>query len=455
VVAGNDKFIAICAEKGSVNAERLEVAISNDCGLPKSSVVVVEVEGGPPRLPNGKVDYQTTLERAEQLLEQRLRGDSLRSEIAEIMGVGALSNADSFANLGGDSLTYVQVSFVIERRLGHLPTGWERMSIAALDDLVVSAEGKTLESERVSKAQWLTIDTDILLRALAILIVVFNHTPPVGVHELPGAMEILFVVAGQNLARFRSPSLFRGDGFGLLSSVLRHYIAPYYVILVAYMVLKRHVDVPSLLLVSTFWRQPLIEPYWFVETFFHLMVTVSVLFAFPMVRRFVSAHPLTWGWVATGILGALHVVEVETGFPLPVFLEWGALFSLGWCVYYARTTKERALLSLSSLAMPWLLTRGYGDAVVLLVMLWIPRIPIGLPAIKTVVGWCGAATFQIYLLHVIVVSALSKIAGLKGTWLYTLIAIFASAAAGVVFNALVARARSFWRQRRRPAIPAL
>ncbi len=46
----------------------------------------------------------------------------LRDELAGLLGLPTLQDGESFSSLGGDSLTYIQASFAIERRLGHLPT---------------------------------------------------------------------------------------------------------------------------------------------------------------------------------------------------------------------------------------------------------------------------------------------------------------------------------------------
>ena len=58
------------------------------------------------------------------------------SEIFEVtLGVSGTSPVDSFVALGGDSLSYVEISLALESLIDELPSGWEAMSIDSLEEL--------------------------------------------------------------------------------------------------------------------------------------------------------------------------------------------------------------------------------------------------------------------------------------------------------------------------------
>lgn len=439
VAAGNDLLLAIGLSSPSSGPSELEAAVAAECGIPPTSVVVID--GEVPRLDNGKVNYAAMLERAESIAETRANETlSLRDELAGLLGLPTISDSETFSTLGGDSLTYIQASFAIERRLGQLPANWEHLTISALEAHetggAVAASAATPEERKGARVE---VDTDVLLRAFAITFVVFNHSRPTWMPVAPGAMSALLMLAGLNLARFRSESLFRGEALSLVRSTFTRYMLPYLGLLVVYLVARQKFDLASLLLVSTFVDTragTFLEPFWFIEVFLHLMLVMSGLLAIRPLRAAVAAHPLLWGSLAVAALGTMHVVSNLTKVPLPPLLLWSGVFSLGWCVHFARTQREKLLLTASSLAMPWLMPRGFEVAVILPLVIWVPRTRLFFEPIKTLIGKIGAANFQIYLLHTVVVTALGMIAGMRGSWLYPVLAIPLSLAAGVGFNAL-------------------
>lgn len=454
-VAGNDERVAICVPAGSLEAADLEAEIATRCSIPRDAVVVVETEGEIPRLHNGKVDYPAILERAREIAETReSETTGLRDELAGLLGLATLADGESFSSLGGDSLTYIQASFAIERRLGHLPPKWEQLTIETLEAYesgalhagsggVGGAEGNSGRFGRSGgrSGRVVAVDTDVLLRALAITAVVYNHSRPTGMPVIPGAMATLLLAVGQNLARFRSDSLFRGEGFELVRSTFTRYMLPYLAILVAYLVAKGKLDIPSLLLVSTFFdtrSSTFLEPFWFIEVFFQVMILMAVFFSIPPLRNAVAARPLGWGVGAVAGLGALHVASNQSGFPLPPIALWSGIVALGWCIHFAQSNRDRVLLSLSALALPWLVPRGAAVGVVLVILIWLPRARLVFEPLKELVGRVGAASFQIYILHAVVLTLLGTISGVRGSWIFPTLGIPLSLIAGVLFSRLPA-----------------
>jgi len=126
-----------------------------------------------PLLPNGKVDRQALVELAKARpaaaparaattpLEKTLVAD-WSDLFAREVGVD-----DSFAGLGGDSLSYVTAYLSLEEALGAVPEGWTAMSLA---DLAVA-----VGDEAPKKGVMAWIESAILLRAVAICGVVASH----------------------------------------------------------------------------------------------------------------------------------------------------------------------------------------------------------------------------------------------------------------------------------------
>jgi hypothetical protein len=50
-----------------------------------------------------------------------------------LLRAGTVAEDESFVDLGGDSLTYVEAAVALEQYLGHLPQDWPRRSVADLE----------------------------------------------------------------------------------------------------------------------------------------------------------------------------------------------------------------------------------------------------------------------------------------------------------------------------------
>ena len=94
----------------------------------------------------------------------------------------------SFVDLGGDSLSYVELATRLADRLGELPPGWHTRPIVELAAAASRPRRGT------------ALDTTVLLRALAIISIVGTHA---NLFTLVGGAHLLLVVAGFNFARFQ------------------------------------------------------------------------------------------------------------------------------------------------------------------------------------------------------------------------------------------------------------
>ena len=160
-----------------------------------------------PYLPNGKLDRKAmaslgsaafTADQARPVpaLQHDPRMQRLIAGIEHAIGVQIDTVDATFLDLGGDSLSYVQVSILIEDLLGWLPQDWESMPISRFADLFT-------KTGTAKASPWVGIETSMLVRAIAIILVLMNHAAV----QLPiAATSALFVVSGLAFARFLRPA---------------------------------------------------------------------------------------------------------------------------------------------------------------------------------------------------------------------------------------------------------
>jgi acyl-CoA synthetase (AMP-forming)/AMP-acid ligase II/lysophospholipase L1-like esterase len=134
-VGGDDELIAVGITRRHGQHE-LKQRMIKAFGLPEKSLEVVTVDPLPTRA-SGKVDHHALLRqvRATAGRDKGRPPESLLQGYADILGTSRLRPRDSFLDLGGDSVCFVEVSLLLENYLGYLPDNWQAMPIAALEGL--------------------------------------------------------------------------------------------------------------------------------------------------------------------------------------------------------------------------------------------------------------------------------------------------------------------------------
>lgn len=394
-----------------------------------------------PTLASGKIDYQAILRRAHESHPSDESGGSAAAVEPIQMAFGrafpraTVTPEDSFVSLGGDSLNYVTLSLAVEGALGHLPEHWEELTVGELTALVPGRRASRWWSLR-------TMESEVVLRALAILGVVVTHA---STWVVSGGAEVLMILAGYNLARYQKDRLGSGRGFEFVWSFFQRIMLPYYGLLLVYFAVKRQFDVPSLFLVSNFTGRfgSAMEPYWFLEAIIQCFVIFAAVTLIPPVRRALLANPWRFGlaFLAAAILlrvGAYQAFQhghLENRTPDSNFY----LLALGWCVHEATTPRRRYLVTAFMIVLialdclgagglwadyPW--PAGISHAVWLgaaaLGLLWVRRTPI--PALLHAgVAAVAAASFYIYLTHVAPVWVIYWKLGIKSVLLNLAVAV--------------------------------
>ncbi|GAA2552048.1 AMP-binding protein [Pseudonocardia hydrocarbonoxydans] len=383
---GDDARLVV-AVTGGADTARVRRFVAERTGLPD---VAVRVVGLPelPRRPNGKIDYAAV---ARHRPRRRMRWPTARPRTVPgafraVFPLAALPPDATFTSLGGDSLSYVQMTLELQRALGHLPADWETTTIGALSELP--------RRTRV----WVTAETGVVLRAVAIVLVVGSH---VGLFDVKGGAHLLMGVTGWAFARF---VLAGGPRRWTILRATARIAVPTALWIAWRARTEDDVVLSQALLVNQF-LDPSAWGYWYVESLCQILLVLGLLLAVPAVRRCERARPLGFA------LGLLGVALVGRLFPLPGnefsdrlmsthLVLW--LFVLGWVV--ARSTGPVQRVAVAGLVV--VLVPGFFDsplraAVVtggLLLLALAPRIAVPRPLVRPV-GAVAGASLAVYLTH--------------------------------------------------------
>ena len=417
---------------------RVRQVVAGATGLRGAAVQVVALDALPVT-PSGKPDeaaLRRHVEREESVRAGSRSGPLTAEEIRDLYAVvlarPEATTADSFVALGGDSLSYVEVSTRLAQRLGSLPPEWP--SLAATD---LAARRRPVGTTR--RRRGVPVDMSVALRAVAITLVVVTHAD---LFQLQGGAHVLLAVAGYNLARFQLslPSR-RARVLGLLRTA-RAVALPAVLFVGALAAVGHQYRWPTALLLNGLvgderWNEQ--WQFWFLETLVWSYLGLAALLALPGVARAQRAAPFSSALVLLAItLGVRYGwTGIEAG-PTERYtfgvVAW--CVALGICAGSARSRSQRLLVALLTVVA----TAGFfGDGrretiVVAGVLLLLPGRPLRLPAwAASTLGVLASASLWIYLTHWQVYPPLED----SG---HQVLAIVASLAVGVAVALVVSKA---------------
>lgn len=435
-------------------------------GLP-SHVIGVHAVAEFPRTSSGKPDTAALL-RYAALLEDRaamaaavggttgdadvagaVTPDAIRELYAELLGRLDAGPDDSFAGLGGDSLSYVEVAVRLEELLGEVPREWPTMSVR---ELAASAPPTETPPKRRRMPR---LETPAVLRAIAIVLVVGTHA---NLFDVQGGAHLLLAVAGYNLARFQLADVSgRGRVTGILKSAAQ-IVVPAGLWIGGVALVTGAYQPTTALLVNNFLGAPHWSEqwqFWFLEAIVWSMLALAAVFAVPQLDRFERRHPFAF---ALGVLGIAVVARIVlTGGVQADVVERYMTATVAWCIalgwLVARSTTITQRLVVSALVLitvPGFFGDPVREAVVVigvLVLLWLPSLPVFRPLVP-IVGGLAAASMFIYLTHWQVYPHLED----EVPWLATLLSLVVGVAVWKLYTVVQARvARIATRLTRRPA----
>ncbi|WP_121253317.1 AMP-binding protein [Nocardioides ferulae] len=452
-------------------AAELAALVRRRTGLPAAAVHSLEVDDVP-RLPSGKPDRPALTALAGRCLTQQAPGEetppvpgevtaaTLRELFATLLGRPDASERDSFVSLGGDSLSYVEMSIRLEQALGRLPTGWHLLPVAELAEHAERGRGAVHPSttgaadRAVPPRRWRTVETNVLLRALAIVAIVGTHG---NLFVLTGGAHLLLGVTGFNLARFHlTPAARRERARRLVHSAARIAV-PACLWIGAVTVLTGQYPWRTVLLLNGVvgppgWSEPAWH-YWFIEALVATLLLVAVLLLVPAFDRAERRWPfgLPVALALAGLLTRYEVVALRDGDVIHRASVVFWLFALGWAAARAGDPRRRLLVSALVVAT----VPGFFDdpqreafvAVGLLLLLWLPHLRVPAP-VAALSGTLAGASLWTYLTHWQVYPHLEDDVPLLALLLSLAVGVLASRMAGRVTAGL---SRAAAGQRRRAA----
>ncbi len=180
------------------------------CGVPPAGLTRLVVSSFP-ATSSGKPDY-ASLTRHAAVVERSARQGTVRAApeaadvrdlLAELLGRPDATVEDSFVDLRGDSLSYVEVSVRLGDLLGPLPSDWPERSCSEL-----TRAPAPRPPSRPGRWRSGHVETSVALRAAAIFLIVATHANLITVM---GGAHLMLGLVGFNLARFQLSGRHRRD----------------------------------------------------------------------------------------------------------------------------------------------------------------------------------------------------------------------------------------------------
>jgi acyl-CoA synthetase (AMP-forming)/AMP-acid ligase II/lysophospholipase L1-like esterase/acyl carrier protein len=138
IVSGDDKLV-VAAVSGHADTDVVKRELVQRFALPPSAVVVLSLDPIP-TLPSKKFDYRQVLHLGHASAgKAEAAPSSLIDGYRAVLGTADVRPGDSFLDLGGDSVSFVEISLLLENYLGVVPENWEAQSIASLEALKLAA----------------------------------------------------------------------------------------------------------------------------------------------------------------------------------------------------------------------------------------------------------------------------------------------------------------------------
>ncbi len=383
-----------CLVQGD-HPEHATTLLAAHTGLPPGAIRSVGTDAIP-RTSSGKVDSV----RVEELLDDAggpAGEDSRRDSVSEIFEVAfpgaAVGAGDTFVDLGGDSLSYVEVSMELETALGRLPADWHLLTVEELE----AAAGPPRRLARV--------EIGGVLRTLGILMVVGRH---VELTVLGGGAHVLMALSGHNFSRFPLTASLRDGRFGRIFSAMLRVAVPTALWLAAVVIVTGGYSWANVgFLNAVFgpdswgdtWR------YWYLEALVQILAVMALVFCIPAMRRAASRFPfaLPLGLSIAALTVRFGIIEYGHEYRqvnLATGVAW--LFLLGWAAHRAGTVPRRLLVTaIVAVALPgWFgePMREVTVAVAMLAIIWLREVPVPRQLAPTI-GTIGGASMWIYLTH--------------------------------------------------------
>lgn len=338
-LAADDRLEVVTTRRG--RASDLAAAAREATGLPGHAVRASRVEALP-RTASGKVDRAALAARLDRRDAAHAGAPlALADELALVLGLDAVDPGRSLVEQGCDSLSYVELSVRLARRLGDLPADWHRRPVREL----LAADAAASPARR---ARLVRVETSVLLRAAALVLIVASHADLIA---WMGGAHVLLAVAGYNLARFVVDDRDRvARVHGAALAALRIAVPTALVVLAVAATTHQYRWPTALALNGVLGSNGWTDDWqlWFVEALVWLCLGSAALLAVPALDAAERRRPFAVALAAVVALLALRYAwtGVEAG-PTERYtvgvIAW--CFALGWAAARADGVRQRVVVS--------------------------------------------------------------------------------------------------------------
>ncbi|MFI0989055.1 AMP-binding protein [Streptomyces exfoliatus] len=398
---GDDERVALAVVPlPGWDERRIRRRVADECGLP-ARAVRVHLLPELPRLATGKPDYQAVRALNRPAEQPPADGDGTPDDLcalyARILDRPDVTPDSSFVSLGGDSLSYVEMSLHLEARLGRLPTNWHTTPLRELEQ--GARAGHSGRSRRRS------VETSVVLRAVAIVCVVGSH---IRLFEIRGGAHLLLAVAGFNFARFLLSSDERRERTRRSVRSIGRIAVPTMAWTAFALLISDDYDLSNLFLLhNALWPEVMGTGIhlWFVEALVYILLALTALLAVPAVHRLERRFPygLPVALAGVGLLTRYELVGLPARAQITDAVTVFWLFALGWAAARSRTVPHRLLVTATALAtVPGFFSgeprRELFVMVGFCLLVWFPTLP-SVHRVNQVAGLLAGSSLAIYLTH--------------------------------------------------------
>ncbi|BAN01831.1 AMP-binding protein [Ilumatobacter coccineus] len=446
--AGDDELLVVAALRPDPTGEPpataadLAHAAAQHVAIPAGRIASIVVDEFP-RTSSGKID-RPALVAAGRSIDGGPAQPSTDASVAEafrlVLGVDTVAPDDTFAGLGGDSFSYVEMSIRLEEIIGTVPSDWHVLSVGELDRLVGSKQRRRFVTQ---------LETSVVIRAIGISLIVCTH---MRVFRLAGGAHTLLAVLGYNFARFQLTAVDVGARLRSLGSTIARVAVPTSVWIGLNALLFGGYSLGAVLLVNNYTggaaRRDGRWEYWYFETFVQVMIVLGLLFSFARVRHAERRAPFAFalGVLAITWLFRFDVIALGGSYNYLFRTHTVASFvALGWLAYRSTTNVQRLVATAATVATSvgyfGQTDREWRIIVMVTALIWIPRISLPTPVAR-VVGVMAAASMWTFLVH-------WQVWPLFTPWLDDRVAYLLTMATGVVVWRVAVLIGRWWNDQRR------
>ncbi len=291
--------ILVASEASDIDADRLHAAATaalGELGVNPGDSLHVRIMPALPRTATGKPQRRLLTEEFVRTIgtasvpaapapPKAADGDSVAAFFHEFFPGRTIGPDDSFETMGGDSLSYIHFSLEYEERFGALPSRWEGLTVAQLEN----------SRANTAPSHWRQLESATFTRAMFMICIVALHLDTFVYSSNWGAAYFLFMLCGYSAMRFQWPEISRTGNVSTIFGTIARVAIPTFLVVVAMQLWAHTVEIKPLLLISN-WFDPSqyhVAYYYFAEIYMQLLLVIAALFSIPKIRDWFRARPMT------------------------------------------------------------------------------------------------------------------------------------------------------------------